>query len=103
MQVEELERLVTDERKKFQGVAARLAEQQLEANKNAQQRQGDWDEKIRELQKEKFALSIRLQVQNWLRLIGHDYNTLLSLLVLLVQFGLVFLFLGIVSFGFLCT
>jgi hypothetical protein len=72
VQVEELERLVTDERRKFQVVAKRLAEQQLEADKNAQQRQDDWDEKIRELQKEKFALSIRLQVQNCPHPLGHD-------------------------------
>lgn len=62
MQVEELERLVADERKKFQVVTERLAEQQVEADKNAQQMQDDWDGKIRELQKEKYALSIRLQV-----------------------------------------
>jgi hypothetical protein len=62
VQVDELERLVADERKKFQVVTERLAEQQVEADKNAQQMQDDWDGKIRELQKEKYALSIRLQV-----------------------------------------
>jgi len=53
---------VVDERKKFQEVTERLVEQQEEAGKNAQQMQDDWDGKIRELQKEKYALSIRLQV-----------------------------------------
>jgi hypothetical protein len=60
--VEELEQQIADERKKFQLVAERLAEQQVEADKNVQQMQDDWDGKIRELQKEKYALSIRLQV-----------------------------------------
>ena len=60
--VEELEKQIADERKKFQVVADRLAEQQVEADKNVQQMQDDWDGKIRELQKEKYALSIRLQV-----------------------------------------
>ncbi|KAG0616287.1 hypothetical protein M758_5G103900 [Ceratodon purpureus] len=59
--VEELEKQIADERKKFQVVADRLAEQQVEADKNVQQMQDDWDGKIRELQKEKYALSIRLQ------------------------------------------
>lgn len=62
VQVEELERQIADEKKKFQVVAERLAEQQIEADINAQQMQDDWDGKIRELQKEKYALSIRLQV-----------------------------------------
>lgn len=60
--MEELERLVADERKKFQVVAERLAEQQFEADKHSQQKQENWHVKIRELQKEKYALSIRLQV-----------------------------------------
>lgn len=63
VQVEELERQIADERKNFQVVAERLAEQQIEADKYAQQMQDDWDGKIRELQKEKYALSIRLQVR----------------------------------------
>lgn len=53
---------IADERKKFQLVAERLAEQQVEADKNVQQMQDDWDGKIRELQKEEYALSIPLQV-----------------------------------------
>lgn len=60
--VEELERQIANEREKFQMVAERLAEQQIEADKNAQQMQDGQDGKIRELQKEKYALSIRLQV-----------------------------------------
>nr|XP_024375591.1 centrosomal protein of 162 kDa-like isoform X5 [Physcomitrium patens] len=59
--VEELERLVADERKKFQVVTERLAEQQIEAEKNSLQMQDDWEGRIRELQKEKYSGSIRLQ------------------------------------------
>lgn len=53
---------MADERKKFQVVTERLAEQQIEAEKNSLQMQDDWEGRIRELQKEKYSGSIRLQV-----------------------------------------
>jgi hypothetical protein len=53
---------VAEERRKRHLVTQRLAQQRTEADKTAQQKQEHWDTKYRELQKEKYAMSIRLQV-----------------------------------------
>lgn len=46
LQVEELERLVADERIKFQAIADRLAEQKIEAERKTRQLQDSWDVKF---------------------------------------------------------
>lgn len=53
---------MAEERRKRHLVTQRLAQQRSEADKIAQQKQEHWDTKYRELQKEKYAMSIRLQV-----------------------------------------
>ncbi|CAM6026018.1 unnamed protein product [Sphagnum balticum] len=60
-QTEDLKDQVAEERRKRHLVTQRLAQQRTEADKSAQQKQEHWDTKYRELQKEKYAMSIRLQ------------------------------------------
>ena len=44
--MEELERLVADERIKFQAIADRLAEQRIQAERKTRQMQDSWDVKF---------------------------------------------------------
>ncbi|CAM6049700.1 unnamed protein product [Sphagnum compactum] len=60
-ETEDLKDQVAEERRKRHLVTQRLAQQRTEADKIAQQKQEHWDTKYRELQKEKYAMSIRLQ------------------------------------------
>ncbi|CAK9222435.1 unnamed protein product [Sphagnum troendelagicum] len=58
---EDLKDQVAEERRKRHLVTQRLAQQRTEADKSARQKQEHWDTKYRELQKEKYAMSVRLQ------------------------------------------
>ncbi|CAK9872896.1 unnamed protein product [Sphagnum jensenii] len=60
-ETEDLKDQVAEERRKRHLVTQRLAQQRSEPDKIAQQKQEHWDTKYRELQKEKYAMSIRLQ------------------------------------------
>lgn len=60
--MDDLKHQVADERRQRQLVAQHLTEQHHEAEKLAWQKQEQSELKYRELQKEKHALSMRLQV-----------------------------------------